>query len=222
MHITSTELTYLRYRSRLFALSTFLMMGFTALLLVNVRNPFNPVDQAIWQFFVSIRTGWADPLVELFTKSFNTLPDTVYAVTAAALISWKRRDGWAFLTIALSMITAPLMMVGVKNILNRSRPPLFERLIEETSFSFPSGHATGAAALCASIFLALIPLVQRRTRHLLALFLGVLTFAVMCSRLYVGVHWGTDVLAGFCLGTGITCLVYGIFPQALVPAKKAS
>ena len=220
---TDRQLLLFRYRSRLFALSTFLLVGFIALLLVNVRNPVNSIDNAIWNFFISIRAGWLDPIVEVFTQSFNTLPDVAYSLLAIIVISWKRRDGWAALTIALSMITAPLAMIAVKNVLDRSRPPLVDRLVEETSFSFPSGHSTGIAALTVSVFLALLPLIKPSVRVLVALILGALALTVMASRLYVGVHWGTDVTAGACLGTAVTCVVYGLFPKALmIPYSKQS
>lgn len=217
---TERQLLLFRYRSRLFAVSTFALLAFIGLLLVNVRNPVNPVDTAIWQFFVNIRMGWFDRIVEIFTSSFNTIPDTIYALIAVALLSWRRRDGWAFLTVALSMISAPLAMIAVKNILDRSRPPLVDRLVHETSFSFPSGHSTGIAALTVSVFLALLPLVGRRARIIAGIVLAALALTVLCSRLYVGVHWGTDVTAGACLGTAMTCMIYGIFPKALLAPNR--
>lgn len=203
------------HRVRLLTLSSFGFILFIALMLVNVRNPRNPVDQAIWDFFVSNRAGWMDPVVAFFTQSFNTLPDIVYSLVAIIAIGIWRKSWWPALTISLSMILAPAAMVVVKNVLDRSRPPLIDRLVEETSFSFPSGHSTGIAALVVSVYLAMHAVLSRRARLIVGILLALLAIAVACSRLYVGVHWGTDILAGLTLGTTVTCLVYAVFPQIM-------
>lgn len=204
------------HRIRLLSATVVGLILFLALLLVNVRNPINTVDSTIRDLFVAGRAGWANGAVEGFTRSFNTLPDIIYSVIAIVVIGFWRKSWLPLVTIGLSMLLSSGAMVVVKNILNRERPPLVDRLVEETSFSFPSGHSTGIGALCLSIFLACFAVLGKRARWILGIFLALLAFAVVCSRLYVGVHWGSDVLAGLTLGATVTCLVYAVFPQGLV------
>ncbi|MDO4916214.1 MAG: phosphatase PAP2 family protein [Rothia sp. (in: high G+C Gram-positive bacteria)] len=207
------------HRVRLLAITVAGLLLFMGLLLVNVRNPQNPVDSFIWNLFVTERENWANRPIEIFTSGFNTLPDCAYAVVAIVLIGWWRKSWWPLLTIGLTMLLSSGAMVLVKNILDRQRPPLVDRLINETTFSFPSGHSTGIAALCVSVFLACYAVLNHRARWIVGILLTVLMFTVACSRLYVGVHWGSDVLAGLTLGTTTACLVYAIFPHGLQPVR---
>jgi len=92
-----------------------------------------------------------------------------------------------------------LIQAGLKELAQRPRPELWPRLIVEGSFSFPSGHAMASAAFYALLArdVAVHRPEWRRQAYtagaLLALFVGF-------GRLYLGVHWPTDVLAGWTLG----------------------
>lgn len=207
------------HRVRLLSLGVGGLILFIALMLVNVHSPANPVDQAIWDAFIDIRAGWLNRPVEIFTSGFSALPDMCYSIVAIVAIGLWRKSWWPAVTIGLSMILAPAAMVLVKNIIDRTRPPLIDRLVSETSFSFPSGHATGVAALVVSVYLAMHAVLSRTARRVVGMLLAVLAIAVACSRLYVAVHWGTDVLGGLTLGTTVTCLVYAVFPKILLPLR---
>lgn len=212
--VSSPKLRELRMSVRLLSVSVACLILFLALLLVNVRAPENFVDTAVWNFCVGLRAGWLNPVVEVFSASFNTLPDTVYAVLAIVVLSLWRKSLWPLVTVGLPMVCAPLAMSLIKNILTRDRPPLIDRLVSESTFSFPSGHSTGIAALCVSIFLTCWVMLRRRGRIVLGVVLGLLMLAVAGSRLYLGVHWGADVVAGLALGTATACLVGATFPAS--------
>jgi undecaprenyl-diphosphatase len=90
---------------------------------------------------------------------------------------------------------------GLKIGFNRPRPDLVAHIVEATSMSFPSGHAM----LSAVTYLTLGALIARtqEKRRLRSYVLGaaiLLTLIIGASRVYLGVHWPTDVLAGWCLG----------------------
>jgi len=101
---------------------------------------------------------------------------------------------------ALGGVTAEL---GIKRFFRRARPTLLEHLESVSSTSFPSGHATAAA----SIYLTMAFVAARRSSHPVALFAGagVLAASVGASRVYLGVHWPTDVVSGLALGTAWAC-----------------
>lgn len=96
----------------------------------------------------------------------------------------------------------------IKNIVKRDRPfisnPDIIPLVNETSYSFPSGHA--ASSFVAATFLSL-----HYPKYRIPLF--VLAFLIAVSRVYVGVHYPTDVIAGACLGIAVGYFFYKIFKK---------
>jgi undecaprenyl-diphosphatase len=92
---------------------------------------------------------------------------------------------------------------GLKLVFGRDRPPLAFHAVHAVNASFPSGHAM----LSAIVYLTLGAIAARfaasRRMKIYALGCGVaMTLLVGCSRVFLGVHWATDVLAGWCLGAG--------------------
>ncbi|MEW6446837.1 MAG: phosphatase PAP2 family protein [Bacillota bacterium] len=151
-------------------------------------------------------TGWLSNLIDpslmplMIWASFLGSTPAVGAVTGLAALYFLRRKSYreAFAVTATSF-GAFLLETALKEIFRRPRPPI-THLIEAYGYSFPSGHATVTAAL----FLVLSYLWYRHTRNrfryigpaaaaLLILLIGV-------SRVYLGVHYPSDVLAGFAVG----------------------
>jgi undecaprenyl-diphosphatase len=90
----------------------------------------------------------------------------------------------------------------LKDVFQRDRPPQILHAVPAIDPSFPSGHAV----LSATVFLTLGALIahfaeQRRVRVYALTAAVVLAVTVGCSRVYLGVHWPTDVLAGWCVGS---------------------
>jgi membrane-associated phospholipid phosphatase len=106
------------------------------------------------------------------------------------------------LTVATSLAGAMLISDLVKLLVSRPRPPV-EHLQAVTGSSFPSGHATQASAFWFSLVLVseAAEASPRATRVATALALLIL-LAVAASRVYLGVHYPSDVVAGMLLGTG--------------------
>jgi undecaprenyl-diphosphatase len=120
---------------------------------------------------------------------------------------------------------------GLKQLFGRERPELVYRAVEAANPSFPSGHAM----LSAVVFLTLGALAARFAprRRVKALALGaavLLSLRVGASRIYLGVHWTSDVLAGWSLGAAwaMACWVAAWawerrFPKSpLIPAKAGT
>jgi undecaprenyl-diphosphatase len=124
-----------------------------------------------------------------------------------------RREAFA---VALSLAGAMLLSDVVKLLVSRPRPPV-EHLQTVTGSSFPSGHATQASAFWFSLVLALAsagvaPLVTRVAAGLAL----VLVVAVALSRVYLGVHYPGDVLAGVLFGTSWAVFVARCMREASV------
>ena len=122
-----------------------------------------------------------------------------------------------FLIIKKKYYKAALLAIGVggvslinvllKTLFDRPRPDLWEWLITETSFSFPSGHSVASAALAMCIVLILW-----RTKWRLTALIGAPIYMAIVglSRMYLGVHYPSDVIGGWLLGVTWVSLVAGV------------
>jgi undecaprenyl-diphosphatase len=121
---------------------------------------------------------------------------TVMIPVALAACAWllARRQVdralWLFATIALGRVLVELAKLGFA----RPRPPIADRLADVTSLSFPSSHAAGAMMTCVALCLVFE---ARRVAWAAALLFAI---AIGITRVALGVHWPSDVIAGWGLG----------------------
>jgi undecaprenyl-diphosphatase len=143
--------------------------------------------------------------VETMCRDLTSLGSpTVLALFTIAAVSYLWIDGKrsAALFVALSVTGGAVLVTVLKFGFSRPRPELVSHLINVNSFSFPSGHATMAAVtyLTLGVLLARVQGRRRMKLYLLAV-ASILVLLVGFTRVYLGVHWPTDVLAGWCIGT---------------------
>ena len=155
------------------------------------------VDTSLQRWVVENRVGLLDPVFEALTYagSFGVL----WLLLAVALSGFSWRRPWLAARVAVTILLAEMVSGLLKLWVDRDRPPLAnpdpEPLVGlPPTGSFPSGHATVAFACATALALA----VPR-----LALRLFALATLVAWSRVYVGVHYPLDVLAGAALGVGL-------------------
>ncbi len=167
--------------------------GFDSAILLALRDPKNLADP--------LGPRWVEEMGRDITAlgGVAALTLLVVAVVGYLLLDRKPRAA-AFLTVAV--IGAAVLSSALKDLFERPRPDLVPHLSYVTSSSFPSGHSM----LSASVYLTLGALLARQERTLIlkAYFLIValaLTFLVGASRVYVGVHWPTDVVGGWAAGS---------------------
>ena len=112
-----------------------------------------------------------------------------------------RRQFHAALLMFLASLGGALLMAQLKDFFGRPRPDLVPHFVEVGSLSFPSGHALSAATVYLTVAALLARLVEDRpTRAYLVSVAFSLVFVVGMSRVYLGVHWPSDVLAGWAAG----------------------
>lgn len=162
--------------------------------------------------------GQAGPVLDTLLLACSALGSHLPVAIATALgAAWLGGHGrWreaAFL--AASVYGAQALNQLAKAIAQRPRPQLWEALAHETSFGFPSGHAMQTMALAA----ALMVLAWRTRRRAAAVVAGAVGVVVVgFSRLYLGAHYPSDVLAGWCAALAWVALL-----QAVVrPAAQAA
>jgi membrane-associated phospholipid phosphatase len=152
-----------------------------------------------------------DPLTDLFqtiTWCGNFVTLLVLTLIAVAVL-WRRRERTDAAFVAFAFLGAQVLSNGMKLGFRRERPFFSDPLATESTFSFPSGHALVSLAVYGAIALILARRVSTTWRRA-ALFGGaaLLVGAIGFSRLYLGVHFLSDVLAGFAAGAAWLALLY--------------
>ena len=145
------------------------------------------------------------------------------AVLLGAL-EWLRRRRAAVLAFMLTVVVGQnLIHNGVKLLVQRERPPV-PHLTDSSGFSFPSGHSAAAAATWAAVALVLGRGRPWRVKALLAAGAAAVAVAVAASRVLLGVHWVTDVVAGVAMGFGwfVVCSIAfgGALLHFAAPAER--
>lgn len=145
--------------------------------------------------------GWLGEFVFDITHAGGRSILGLLGLLLAGYLSILRR--WRDLAFLLAALLGGIELSGFfKDLFGRVRPDLVPHLAHETSASFPSGHATYGALAYTTFALMLSPLVpDTLARRYIAGAAALLVFLVGFSRVYLGVHYPSDVLAGWCLGT---------------------
>ncbi len=154
------------------------------------------MDQlAYWLVVLHMRTDWLTPVMTSVTNLAAPVPLLVMLVIVAAFAP-GRRPGWC---CALNLVLVVALNELLKYIVHRPRPDGF-RLISEVGYSFPSGHSMVSMAFFGLLVWMIWRYERDRTMRVLwSLFFGAVIFMVGFSRIYLGVHYASDVVAGFCV-----------------------
>lgn len=158
------------------------------------------IDQPITDWVVDHRIGWLNPAISVFTDAGGVAAMTTLTIVACAWFGVRRR--WArLLTTAAVGIGVAVIGSVLKSAIGRHRPPAVDQLVTETSPSFPSGHTLGSTAVV-GVLAAMVVLSSRGRAVRVAAAAVAALFAVVIglTRIYLGVHWATDVLAGWAIG----------------------
>ncbi|PKB29709.1 phosphatase PAP2 family protein [Pseudonocardia alni] len=144
------------------------------------------------------------------TELGNTVGSTAVALVGGAVLAVRGRVAEGLCLAAVPLV-ASVVFTMVKRILDRARPPADLQVMAVANESLPSGHATMVAAAWTTLVLVLWPVLRSRGRVLLTAFAVLWAGAVGFTRVYLGVHWLSDVLAGWASGaalafTGVTVL----------------
>lgn len=159
------------------------------------------MEHSIWQFFVDHRPGWVVDIAKLLGVVGDETVLLPLTLLVAVWALYRGRRTLATLAPFTVMVGSFVAVGALKTLVNRDRPPVVDRLVEVSTRSMPSGHATYAAALAALVFL-LVPAGPRQ--RLFRIAAVVLAVSAGVSRMVLGVHWAGDVAAGWLLGTGVS------------------
>ncbi|HYE47894.1 MAG TPA: phosphatase PAP2 family protein [Caulobacter sp.] len=161
-------------------------------ILLMLRDPDNPA--------VPLGGRWVREAVGDITALGGWTVLTLFVLLLVGLFASLRRWREAALLLVAAMGGTALGQ-ALKGIFGRERPDEAWRLVEAANASFPSGHAMMSAVVYLTLGALVARFANRRRVKWFAIGVGVLLTAMVgVSRIYLGVHWPSDVLAGWCVG----------------------
>ncbi|MBW4622324.1 MAG: phosphatase PAP2 family protein [Cyanosarcina radialis HA8281-LM2] len=152
---------------------------------------------------------FANPSLDIVMLTITRLgnPEVVVIVVIATLVILWRRYRQEAKIFAIACLGALILNTELKLVFEKIRPQLWTAPISERSYSFPSGHALGSLVLYGFIAY-LLATNYSQFSYLIYSLAGILIAAIGLSRLYLGVHWPTDIIAGY--GVGFLWLIFCI------------
>jgi undecaprenyl-diphosphatase len=178
------------------------------------------LDHPVLTWLMSHRDDDLTNVMIAVTNVGGTVAMAVAAAAVAVWCAWKRHWRTTALVVITTLGAGALVKVG-KAVVGRPRPPRAGQLVIETNQSFPSGHALGSIVVI-GLLTALALFLQRRwPARAWTLAAAVFTvFLVGFSRLYLAVHWPTDVLGGWLVGGA--WLVLCLTTAAVLRSRRAN
>lgn len=160
------------------------------------------VDQPVAQWAASHRDLWLTHVMKICTYLGKGVALTIIVTIVCVYIARRVRSRLPIILGAVGLGGVGIILVAAKAVVGRSRPASIYALTTENGYSFPSGHATGSmatAVLCA--WMLTYWLVKRWVARVAVWSFALISVAIIgFSRIYLGVHYFSDVVAGAMLG----------------------
>ncbi len=156
-------------------------------------------DTAALNESIEERSAGLTTLAVVITNLGSTAAMAVLAVLVGAFCWWRGRRADAALAV-VAMATASLVFTVIKRVLDRDRPPTADRLVAAANESLPSGHATMSVVVIGTVVVLAWAGLGRAARVAAVLAASAWVGAVGATRVYLGVHWFSDVVAGWLVG----------------------
>lgn len=178
-------------------------------------------DTGVLDEFIEHRSAGITAAAVVVTNIFSPVGTIVLSAVIGGLLWWRTRS-WRSAAYVLGAVGGSAAITFLLKLLfKRDRPPLTDHLVTEVDFGFPSGHTTGIASLAFSTAALMVVMIVRRRWKAMVWACAALMIAVVAgTRLYLGVHWFTDTLAGAMVGIG-SALAWGsvlLGPDAMTAA----
>ena len=199
---------------------TFMMKGSFALLLFMIIGyivKFYP--EMLVSFDQPIQTAIRGDLPETLTLLFRAI---THLIDIPVIISWVLivafvfyRKQWKMESYLMlgNLTLAGILIVTFKNIYQRPRPEIVH-LVEEKGFSFPSGHSLAVTIMVGTLIVILSQRIKNTIwRKIVQILLSLYIFSVLVSRIYLGVHYPSDVIASLCVGLGVLFMEFPFYDK---------
>lgn len=165
-----------------------------------VEGDTQQVDTAVSRWFEANHVGWVTQLMFVVTQ-WHAAPGILAMAAVMGWQLWRRREHYWLLAMLLAVPGGMGLNVVLKHSFQRARPVFETPLLELSTYSFPSGHTAGATLFYGFLTAyLLVRLDSWRSRLLLMAAATTMVLLVGASRVYLGAHYPTDILAAMCSG----------------------
>ena len=192
-----------------FALLLFMIIGYIV--------KFYP--ELLVSFDQPIQTAIRGDLPETLTLLFRAI---THLIDIPVIISWALivafifyRKQWKMESYLMlgNLTLAGILIVTFKNIYQRPRPEILH-LVEEKGFSFPSGHSLAVTIMVGTLIVILSQRIKNTVwRKIVQILLSLYIVSVLVSRIYLGVHYPSDVIASLCVGLGVLFMEFPFYDK---------
>lgn len=159
------------------------------------------LDTPVLAWFVGHRSGAVTTFATILTTLGSPVASAVLALVAAAVLLRTVAGRGPAALVLVSTGVAGAAILAAKHVVGRTRPPALTQLVVETDASFPSGHVTGSLVLYGVLTLVALHHVRgTSSRRAVVLVAGTVVAATAVIRLYLGVHWFSDIVGALLLG----------------------
>ena len=199
--------TYLTKGS--FALLLFVILGYVVKFYPEQLIPFDS----------SIQTAIRGDLPDFLTILFRTIthlidiPVIITWVLIVAFIFYRKQWKLESYLMLGNLTLAGILIVTFKNIYQRPRPEILH-LVEEKGFSFPSGHSLAVTIMVGTLIVIFSQRIKDQLwKRIVQILLEFYLLSVLVSRVYLGVHYPSDVLASLCVGLGVLFIEFPFYDK---------
>ncbi|WP_433943094.1 phosphatase PAP2 family protein [Paenibacillus sp. SN-8-1] len=209
-----------KWFTKAFALSLICILGFVFIAYSISDHQIHNFDQTVISSVQGLESPGITVVMKAFTWIGSGIPVTVITLAAIVILYALLKHRSELVFLAALAITSSLLNSVIKRIFKRDRPTL-HRIAEANGFSFPSGHAMATIALYGGLAFLLwkhAPALIGRILILTASIILILMIGI--SRIYLGVHYPSDVLAGYLL-SGSLLAIFIWYYQGYLERRKA-
>lgn len=199
---------------------TFMMKGSFALLLFMIIGyivKFYP--EMLVSFDQPIQTAIRGDLPETLTLLFRVIthlidiPFIISWVLIVAFVFYRKQWKMESYLMLGNLTLAGILIVTFKNIYQRPRPEILH-LVEEKGFSFPSGHSLAVTIMVGTLIVIFSQRIKNTVwRKIVQILLSLYIVSVLVSRIYLGVHYPSDVIASLCVGLGVLFMEFPFYDK---------
>lgn len=174
------------------------------------------IDRPVLEFMLSVRVAWLTSAVNAYTHVGGKVGGVIVCLVLIAVLTFLMRSVRPLILLAAGALGSVCISIAGKEIVGRERPPRVDAIPPyEVSPSFPSGHTLSATAIMiVTAYLLVLWLSRTHARILAVLLCGTYAVTMGLSRVYLGHHWLTDVIAGFGVGAAwgvVVILAHQVF-----------
>lgn len=193
--------------------------SFALLLFVIIGYMVKFYPEMLVNFDQPIQTAIRGDLPEFLTLLFRAIthlidiPIIITWVLIVAFIFYRKQWKMESFLMLGNLALAGILIVTFKNIYQRPRPEILH-LVDEKGFSFPSGHSLAVTIMVGTLIVIFSQRIKDKLwKRIVQILLGFYLLSVLVSRVYLGVHYPSDVLASLCVGLGVLFIEFPFYDK---------